>query len=177
MSPQFGAPTLKSYPDSTAFNAAFKELLPLIKPSPGIKERAESDLSHMGRMMQARGIDSAKAHDTVMMKIDQNMDEKILYNAYRSQFSAQELQSMVPFFKTPAGKHYLEVESHLVSARNGEIDQYVRSTVQRIVTPMGKPMGKPVETPNGMKPNIPGRPGMPPPPNQAPPTPPAPTKN
>jgi hypothetical protein len=158
-----------SYPDSTAFNAAFKELFPLIRPTPTIKERAETMLGHMGHLFQARQIDSAKAYDSVMKVIDHSMDEKILFNAYRLQFTAEELKSMIAFFKTPAGKHYLEVESRLVSARNGEIDQYVNKTVNRTVMPMGKQP----ETPPSMRGGAPGsmgHPGMPP----APPTPPTP---
>lgn len=147
-------PKLKdSYPDSVAFNATFKELLPLIRPMPTIRERAQTMVSHMGNMFRSRGIDSVKAYDSVMKGIDPNMDEKILFTAYRAEFSAEELKSMIPFFKTPAGKHYLEVENHLTTARNGQIDIYISRTVNKIVVPMGKQMDMP--------PSLhPGGPGM-----------------
>ena len=157
------APALKaSYPDSTAFNAAFKELLPLIRPTPNVKERAQDMLDRMSRMFKARGVDSVKAYDSVMKGIDPSMDEKILFTAYRAQFSAEEIKEMIPFFKSAVGKHYLEVENHLFGARNGEIDSYVRTTVNKIVMPMGK---KP-DTPPSMKPSDPNltRPGTPGPP-------------
>jgi hypothetical protein len=162
-----------SYPDSTAFNVAFKELYPLIKPTPNIKERAGTMMSHMGPGFHARGVDSAKAYDSVMKNIDPDMDEKILFKAYRAEFKADELKPLIAFLKTPSGKHFLEVESKLYVARTMEIDQYVRVAVQKIIAPMGKT----VETPPSYKGNAPGmaRPGMPPP-NQPPP-PPAPSKN
>src|ERR1019366_7778576 len=120
------APVLKaSYPDSVKFTAAFNELYPLIRTTPNIKERAESMVNHMGRTFQTRGLDSAKVLDSVMNAIDQYKDEKLLFAAYRAQFSAEDLKSMILFFKTPAGKHYLEIESQLFNARNGEIDRYV----------------------------------------------------
>ncbi len=154
-------PMLKSsYPDSTAFNAEFKELFQIIKPTPSIKERAEAMLGRMGHLFQVRQIDSVKAYDSVMKVLDHNMDEKILFNAYRAQFTAEELKTMIPFFKTPTGKHYLEVEPHLIAARNGEIDQYVNKTVNRTVMPMGKQP----ETPPSMRGGAPGSMGMPPPP-------------
>jgi Uncharacterized protein conserved in bacteria (DUF2059) len=149
-----------SYPDSTAFNAAFKELFLLIRPTPNVKERVETMFSHISRGFQVRGIDSAKAYDSVMREVDFSKDEKILFAAYRAQFSAEEIKSMIPFFKSSAGKHYLEVEGHLVNARNGEIDRYVNQTVNEITRPMGKqpqpspPMRKP------LAPNM-GQPGMP----------------
>ena len=164
-----------SYPDSTAFNAAFKELLPLIRPTPTIKERAETMIGHMGHMFQARGIDSAKAYDSVMKNIDPAMDEKLLFNAYRAQFSAEELKSMIPFFKTAAGKHYLEVEAHLVSARTSEIEMYVNRTVNKTVMPMGKQMEMPPSLRTGAPPTA--HPGMTPPPNQPAPPPSAPIKD
>jgi hypothetical protein len=114
-------------------------------------------------------VDSAKAYDSVMKNLNPEMDKDILFKTYRAQFSAAELKPMIAFFKTPAGKHYLEVESKLFSARALDIDQYVRAAVQRIIGPMGKQL----ETPPSFKGNAPGmgRPGMQPP---TPPTPPAP---
>jgi hypothetical protein len=141
-----------SYPDSTAFNAAFKELYAIIKPTPTIKERAETMIEHMSHMFQARGIDSVAAYDSVMKALDLNKDEKILFIAYRAQFTAEEIKAMIPFFKTPTGKHYLEVESHLVTARNGEINQYVNQTVNNAL----RPMNKGVMTPPSMRSNAPG---------------------
>jgi hypothetical protein len=169
--------TLKSsYPDSAAFQTEFNELYLLIKPTPDIQERTETSLKRMAQMFKTRGIDSAKAYDSVKKAIDPSMDQKILFNAYRSQFSAEELKTIVAFFKTPAGKHYLEVENKLFPARNAEIDQYVGRTVNKVVMPMGKP-----PAPGAPRPGM-GRPGMLPAPNQpmpapnqpAPPTPPTP---
>lgn len=152
-----------SYPDSVAFNAEFKELYPLVKPSPSIKERAETMLAHMGTTYKTQDIDSAKAHDTVMKILDLEKDKQLLFNAYRAQFSAEELKPIIAFFKTSAGKHYLEVESYLYSARLGQIDQYVRGNVYGVL----KRMGKPGQSPNAMmrKPPVPGmsQPGMNPP--------------
>jgi Uncharacterized protein conserved in bacteria (DUF2059) len=158
-----------SYPDSTAFNAAFKELYAIIKPTPTIKERTETMMEHMSHMFQARGIDSVAAYDSVMKAVDFNKDEKILFTAYRAQFSAEEIKAMIPFFKTPTGKHYLEVETHLVTARNTEINQYVNQTVNNAV----RPLSKGVMTPPSMRGNAPGmgQPGTPRPDQQPPPVP------
>ncbi len=148
-----------SYPDSVAFNAEFKELYPLVKATPTVKERAETMLAHMGTMYAKQGIDSAKAYDSVMKNLDFEKDKLLLFNAYRAQFSAEELKPIIAFYKTPTGKHYLEVESYLYSARVGQIDQYVRGNVYGVL----KRMGKPVETPNGMRKPMPpgmGQPGM-----------------
>jgi uncharacterized protein DUF2059 len=157
-----------SYPDSTAFNAAFKELYQFIKTTPSVKERAENMLGQMGHLLQTRGIDSVAAYDSVMKNIDAQQDEKLLFIAYRAKFTAEELKPFITFFKTSAGKHYLEEESYLYSARSGEVDQYVRGEVHRILSTMGKPM----ETPPSMRqaPGM-GQPGMPPQP------PPPPIKN
>ncbi len=163
-----------SYPDSAAFQTEFNELYVLIKPTPDIQERTETSLRRMSQRFKAQSIDSATAYDSVKKAIDPSMDQKILFNAYRSQFSAEDLKTIVVFFKTPAGKHYLEVENKLFPARNSEIDQYVGRTINKIVMPMGKPptprpgMGRP-----GMLPP-PNQPGMPPPNQPAPPTPPTP---
>ena len=165
-----------SYPDSVQFYAAFKELFPLIRPTPSVKERAEISYNRMLRMLKQRGVDSAKGHDTAMAAIDKSMDEKLLYNAYREAFSAEELKSMVVFFKTPAGKHYLEVEGKLMDSRTKAIDQYVNRTISMAVAPMEKPIErKPRPGAPGMPPGMPGMPpgapGAPPVP-QPPPTPP-----
>ncbi len=163
-----------SYPDSTAFKAAFKELYPLVKPTPSITERAETILMHSGSLYHNQGVDSVKAHDSVMAILNPHMDDTLLYRAFRAQFTADELKPMIAFFKTPAGKHYLEVESYIISARSGQVDQYVKSNVHYVLSKMGKP----VETPNGMRKMPPpgmmqpgmGQSGMPQPPT--PPTPP-----
>ncbi len=158
-----------SYPDSTAFNAEFKELYPLIKPTPNIKERTETMLAHMSNMFKGRGIDSAKAHDSVMKGMDYSMDEKLLFTEYRANFTAEELKTLIPFFKSASGKHYLEVESHLVNARSGAVDSYVNKTVNKIVMPMGKP----IEAPSAFHKGPPRmeKPGMPVPPTPPPPAP------
>jgi hypothetical protein len=161
-----------SYPDSTAFKAAFKELYPLVKPTPSITERAELILTHSGSLYHNQGVDSIKAHDSVMAILNPHMDDTLLYRAYRAQFTAEELKPIIAFFKTPAGKHYLEVESYTMAARTGQIDQYVKSNVHNVLSKMGKP----VEMPKGMRPPPPGM--MPPGMNQSgmpqPPTPPSP---
>jgi hypothetical protein len=151
-----------SYPDSTAFNEEFKQLYPLIKPTPSITERAEMILAHSGNLYHNQGVDSVKARDSVMARLNPHMDDTLLYRAYRAQFTAEELKPIIAFFKTPAGKHFLEVESYTMSARTGQIDQYVKSNVHNVLSKMAKP----VEMPNGMrKPPAPGSmpPGMMPP--------------
>ena len=162
--------SVKTYPDSVEFKKEFAELYPLIKPVPGVKERAETQFERMSRMFKSRGIDSAKAYDSVMKEIDPKKDEEILFDTYRADFSAEELKGLVTFFKTPVGKHYLEVEQHLIMARS-EVDSYVGRTVQHIIGTMAKP----VETPAGLPQGRPGmRPGMRPPVHTAPDNPPQP---
>ena len=128
------------YKDSVQFKAEFNALYPLIRPTPNVRERAEAMLGRMGPMFRARGIDSVKARDTAMNAIDPAMDKKLLFDAYRAEFSASELKPLAAFFKTPAGKHFLEVEGRLFLARNGEIDQYIARTIYRAIMPMMKPM-------------------------------------
>ncbi len=141
----------KSYPDSAKFVAAFKEFYPEIKPTPGVRERAEQALQQQMRMFKSRGVDSAAAYDSVMKKIDVTMDEKILFDSYRREFTADELKSVAAFFKSPAGKHYLEVEGKLTMARD-QTTSYVKRTIQSAVQPMMKPMERPFH---------PGQPGAP----------------
>ncbi len=124
------------YKDSAEFNKVFAELYPLIKPTPNPRERAEAMLSHLGMQFRARGIDSAKAYDTAMKAIDPNMDREILYDAYRKEFTAQELKSLVNFFKMPVGTHYLEVEGSLFAARNSMIQEAVARKVFEAIMPM-----------------------------------------
>src|ERR1700733_7068311 len=117
-----GAPPMEkkpyvAYADSVQFKAQFKELLPLIRPTPTVQERAEKMFARMAPMFKTRGVDSAKAYDTVMKSIDKSKDEEILFDAYREAFSAEELKTVTTFFKSPAGKHYLEVEGKLSDAR------------------------------------------------------------
>ncbi|HEY3873957.1 MAG TPA: DUF2059 domain-containing protein [Candidatus Kapabacteria bacterium] len=156
----FGAPHLqKSYSDSTEFASAFKQLFPLVKPEPTVHERAERMLQQQSRSFKARGIDSAKAYDSVMKVVNSKMDSIIIFDAYREEFTAKELKPLVEFFKSAAGKHYLEVEQHIVAARTMAIDNYVSREVQRTLNMMGKRMEMPVGTHPGMKPGM--RPGMP----------------
>ncbi|MDP4200225.1 MAG: DUF2059 domain-containing protein [Bacteroidota bacterium] len=167
--------------DSVKFKAAFKELYPLIRVTPTIKERAEAQLQRMSRMFKMQGIDSAHAVDSVMLALNPNEDETILFNAYRENFTADELKSLVAFFKTPSGKHYLEIEPRLVGARSGQIEQYIQRTINTVIMPMRKPMQRPpgmgpggpggmrgpgMRPRPGMRPGQPGMPpeGMPPPP-------------
>ena len=165
-------PAVKStekYSDSVQFKAEFKELYGLIKASPTVDERTEKIFGSMARMFKARGVDSGEAYSSVMKTIDKSMDEKILYDEYRKDFSAEELKPMIVFFKTPAGRHYLEVEGSLSSARGQAIDGYVRRTIMSAVTPMMKPVEAPPRAPGAMnRPNLPPsaggvvtRPGLP----------------
>src|SRR5665213_2221018 len=131
------------YKDSVQFKAAFEELYPYIRPTPNVKERAKTMLGRMGPMLRARGIDSAIAYDTAMKAIDPTMDKQILFDAYRAEFSAEELKPLTTFFKTPAGKHYLEVEDRVSPARNGEIDRSIAQTIYHAIQPMMKPMQPP----------------------------------
>jgi hypothetical protein len=158
------------YSDSVKFNATFKELFPLIRPMPTVQERAQFAFTRMLRMFKQRGVDSARAYDTIMKLIDKSRDEKILFNAYRENFTAEELKSIVAFFKTPAGKHYLEIEDKVMSARTKMIDQYVQQTVTAAVAPMEKPIER------KPRPGMPGGPPMPGAPG-APPVPPPPIPN
>jgi len=152
-----------AYPDSVQFKAEFKELLPLIRPTPSVAERAETSYLHMWRMLKARGVDSVKGHDTAMAAIDKSQDEKILFNSYREAFTAEELKPIVAFFKTAAGKHYLEVENKLMEGRGPMLDRYIQQTISRAVAPMEKPIERP-------KPR-PGMPGTRPMPGGGTPTP------
>jgi hypothetical protein len=129
-------PPSKPHPDSAKFNAAFRELYALVKTPPGVKERTNAQWQRMWRMFKARGLDSIIAYDSIMHVLDTNMDRKILYNEYRDQFTAEELQAVVDFMKTPAGKRYMEVEPRLLAARTGAVDQYVRSTITAVTQPM-----------------------------------------
>ncbi len=126
------------YKDSAAFNAAFAELYPLIRPTPNVRETAEQMLSRMGPVFKIRHIDSTQAFDTAMQAIDPNMDKKILFDAYRAQFSATEIKELAHFFKTPVGRHYLEVELPLAFARTNELQQQIAQTIYRALAPMMK---------------------------------------
>jgi len=128
------------YADSVQFNKAFAALYPLLKPTPTITERAEITFSRMGRMLKARGVDSTAAHDSLLKALDPTMDRKILFDTYRSAFTAKELESLVAFFKTPVGKHYLEIENRLLDARSHSLDQYVQRTISMTVVPLEKPV-------------------------------------
>src|SRR5439155_11065567 len=131
-------------------NATFHELYALLKPAATVRERADQQWKHMWRMFKARGLDSTTTIDTIMRAIDTNMDYKILYNEYRGQFSAEELQLVLQFFKSLAGKRYLEAEPRLFAARTGAVDQYIRSTINSITTPMLMTKGLPPQSNPGM---------------------------
>lgn len=124
------------YKDSVEFNKAFAELYPLIRPTPNVRESAETMIARMAPMFRARGIDSAKAYDTAMKAIDPTMDRTILFNAFRAEFSAEEMRSLVAFFKTPVGQHYLEVEPPILMARTREIQEGIAQTIYRSLEPM-----------------------------------------
>jgi hypothetical protein len=130
-----------------------------------IRQRAETEFQRMCRTFKARGVDSLEAYQKVMTSIDPTMDEQILYNAYRAEFTADDIKALTVFFKSPTGKHYLEAESKIQPARAGMIDAYVRRTVGSVISPMMKPVERRT-TPGA------ARPGMPPAvvPNGAPPT-------
>lgn len=151
------------YKDSVEFKKAFEELYPLIRPTPNVRESAEAMLSHMGPMLRTRGIDSAKAYDTAMKALDPNLDRTILFNAYRAEFSAEEMKSLVAFFKTPVGQHYLEVEGQIVMARTREIQEGVAQTVYRALEPM---MRAAAPKPDHSAPSQHPHPPVPPPPSQ-----------
>ena len=135
-----GHESTERYADSAAFEEAFKELYPLIKPTPTIRERTEIMFDRMVRMYKARGVDSAAAHDSVMKVIDPEMDRKLIYDVYRGAFTAKEISALATFFKSPVGKHYLEVEDRIVEGRTRMIEQYVTRTISSTVMPMEKPM-------------------------------------
>jgi len=145
-------PAKKSYPDSTKFNATFHELYAAIKAPSSVHDRFMLQWNRMWRMFKARGLDSLIAYDSITHVLDTNMDYKILYNEYRDQFSAEELQAVTQFVKSPAGKKYLEAEPRLIAARTGAVDQYVRSTITNVTTPMMMVKGLP---------QSPHQPGMP----------------
>gem|GEM_PF-3118210 len=152
------------FKDSVEFKTEFNALYPLIRPTPNVRERAQVMLTRMSPMFKSRGMDSARAYDSAMKSLDLSMDEKILFDAYRAEFSAEELKSLAAFFKTPAGKHYLEVEPRLVNARTTEIDQYIARTVYHSLMPMMPPsQGMPHH--RGM---IPPNPNIAPPPGKFP---------
>jgi hypothetical protein len=152
---------MKGYSDSAKFVAAFKELYPSIKQTPGIRERAEQSFQQMSRMFKARGVDSAAAYDSVMKKIDPGMDEKLMFDAYRKEFTADEIKSLTTFVKSPIGKHYLEVEGRLSAARN-QTSSYIQRTIQSTIQPMMKPIERPAARPGQPgAPGMPGRPGQP----------------
>jgi len=137
----FHAPvTHGPYKDSVEFKTEFDVLYPLIRSTPNVRERAAMMFARMAPMLKARGIDSAKAYDTAMKAIDPMMDKTMLFEAYRAEFSADELKPLAAFFKTPAGKHYLEVEPQLAAARNGDLDRYIARTMYTSILPMMKPM-------------------------------------
>jgi len=165
-----GVNPAEKYSDSVQFKAEFKELYALIKPTPTVSERAERSFESMSRMFKARGVDSVATYDSVMKVLDQSMDEKILYETYRRDFSAEELKPLIAFFKTSAGKHYLEIEGQLMAARSQAIDGYVRRTITSVITPMMKPMTRPQSGTMGrpsMRPGegpLEGTPPIPPPP-------------
>jgi hypothetical protein len=151
--------------DTVKLRAAFKELYPLIRPAQSMKERTELALRRMDRMFKMQGVDSAKAHDSVMAAINPNQEEEILYNVYADNFSPDEIKAFAAFFKTPAGKHYLEVENRLTGARQ-QSEQYINRTINLVTAPMRKPR-------EPRDPNAPGmparqRPGMRPAPGQGP---------
>jgi hypothetical protein len=178
--PQAGAPIgtqptegkALSTADSAKLKAAFKELYSSIRPAQTMKERTDMALRRMDRMFKMQGIDSAKAHDSVMAAINMNQDEALLFNAYADAFTADEIKSLATFFKTPAGKHYLEVEPRLIGAKS-QVDQYIQRTVNMVTMPMRKPVEHKEGTPGapGMRPRPGMRPGgapVPTPPEPAP---------
>ena len=155
------APPHGPYKDSVQFKTEFDALYPLIRPTPDVRERAKIMLARMTPMLKSRGIDSATAYDTAMKALDPMADKRILFDAYRAEFSAEELKPLAAFFKTPAGKHYLEVETPLVAARDRDIEQYIAQTMYRAITPMMKPM--PTHPGEPMPPRPMRAPGMTPP--------------
>ncbi len=140
-------PKHATYKDSTQFNAEFNALYPLIRPTPSVRERTVKMFQQMSGIFEARGMDSAKAYAIAMKAIDPTMDKKILFNAYRAEFTAKELKPIIAFFKTPAGRHYLKVEDRLVKARNGAIEEYIARTIYGALLPMMKSARPPARMP------------------------------
>ncbi len=152
----------KSYPDSVKFKEAFKEIYALIKPPIGIRERTTQTFLQMSRNFKARGVDSSVAWDSVKKKIDTTMDEKLMFDAYRKEFTAEELKAVTVFMKSPAGKHYFEVEQHLNNAKS-QLASYVQRSVSSTIGPMMKPIERPAGANNrlgGTPGHRPGLPGM-----------------
>src|ERR1041385_4725830 len=125
--------------DSAKLKAAFKELYPLIRPVQTIKEHAESSLLTRERMFKMQGVDSAKAHDSVMAVLDPTMDEKLYFDTYAANFTPEEMKALATFFKAPGGRHFLEVEPRLGTAR-AQVDQYINRTITIVTNPMRKPI-------------------------------------
>lgn len=151
--------TAKSYADSAAFEKAFKDLFTEIKPEVTIKEKTEALFKRNIIGLKLNSADSSKLFDSILRLVDQKRDEQILHDAYRANFSAEELKSLTTFFKTSAGKQYLKSELRLMNARLSEADNYVNGIVNRGIMPYRiaqRPPSKP-QAP-GATPGAPGTP-------------------
>jgi len=125
----------KSYADSAAFQKAFAELFPLIRPQATIKDRTMQNFAMNSRRLDLTSQDSLRLLDSVLKTIDASRDEQILFASYRAVFTAEEIKGLAAFLKTPAGKHFLEVEPRLMQARTSEIERYISGVVSKALMP------------------------------------------
>ena len=126
----------KLYRDSTEFNKIFEQLYPVVRPVVSMHDKADLQLRRLIHFLTARGIDSLAAYRKGMAAIDTSLEHEVLFRAWRDNFNAKELSTLLTFFRTPLGKHLLEVEEQLVFARTRELDNYVTRTIAGVLSPM-----------------------------------------
>ena len=138
-------PNTESYPDSVEFKALWKQLYPIIRPTKSVRERFDGFFKSPGNLhnLKMHQVDSAEAYKNCVAALDTTMLEQSYFNLWRKDFTAAELKQIVPFIKTEAGKHFMDVAPSLTSGTSSQVDGYVRRTMMSTITPMQKPLPTP----------------------------------
>ncbi len=128
---------MKSYADSTDFNAAFETTYQLLKPKESMKARAAHQFALLYPRYKNRGVDSLSAWKAIAKSLDTTHDRQVLFQTYRTIFNAEELRSYNAFIKTAAGKKMYDAQMRLVATSN-EMQGYVSRMVMSTIMPMAK---------------------------------------
>ena len=152
-------PLAESYADSAEFAKIFSEYYQTIKPAKSVKEDMEQYFQNMSRAFAMQGIDSAEAAKAAFANIDENAYEKIYFDTYRRNLSAQELKKYMEFIKTPEGKHISEILPNLQRPAM-ESMMYVQKTINMNLIPVRQAAREKFEKEHPPQKGAPGSPQM-----------------
>jgi hypothetical protein len=126
---------VKKYEDSADFAKAFKQVYPIIKPKQSVKEQADQYYGRMSRGFAKLDMDSTEMYKMAMKNLDTNASEKLMFDVYRKNLTAKELNAYLTFIKSPEGKKVMDVMPALQRAQT-ETGGYVSKTINANLAPL-----------------------------------------